>query len=198
LEAAVTRLGVFAYASLVSWTSAGETLGRAVEPAAPARLRGWRRRWSIGRDNLSAEKTFARADGGELPRVCLGLNLEPADPTEEPPNGAVIEVTEAEIDRLDLREIRYDRFEVTRHVDPQPAGIARVFAYRAKPERFVEAPPPGSVVIAAYVQAVEEAFAELGPGELDAFRRTTGPPPAPVVEAILTRDEIPAGNPRRW
>jgi hypothetical protein len=194
----MTGLGVFAYASLVSQVSAGETLGRDVDPITPARLAGWRRRWSVGRDNLSAEKTFARADGGELPRVCLGLNLEPADPGDEAPNGAVIEVSEAELERLDLREMRFDRFEVTELIDPLPDGIDRVFAYRAKPERFVAEPPAGSVVIAAYLRTVEEAFAALGPGELEGFRRTTGPPPAPVVEALLTRDEIPAGNPRRW
>jgi hypothetical protein len=193
----MTAVGVFAYASLVSQASAGETLGRDVEPVAPARLTGWRRRWSIGRDNLSAEKTFARADGS-LPRLCLGLNIELAGAADAPPNGAVIELTEAELERLDLREMRYDRFEVTGHVDPAPAGIERVFAYRAMPERLVVSPPAGSVVIAAYLRTVEEAFAALGPGELEAFRRTTGQPPAPVVEAVLTRDEIPAGNPRRW
>ena len=53
-------------------------------------------------------------------------------------------------------------------------------------------------MIAAYLRTVEEAFDALGAGELDAFRRTTGSPPAPVVEAILTRDEIPVGNPRLW
>jgi hypothetical protein len=190
-------LGVFAYASLVSAASAGETLGRGVEPV-PARLGGWRRRWSLGRDNATAEKTFARADGGEMPSVCLGLNLEPAEAGDEAPNGAVIEVAEAELERLDIREMRYDRVDVTGAVEPLPAGIDRVIAYHAKPERFLVETPAGAVIIAAYLRTVEAAFDALGPGELEAFRRTTGPPPAPVVEGVLVRDEIPAGNPRRW
>jgi hypothetical protein len=190
-------LGVFGYASLVSAASAGETLGREVDPL-PATLAGWRRRWSLGRDNLQAEKTFARVDGGELPRVCLGLNIEPAEEGDEAPNGAVIELSAAELDRLDVREIRYDRVDVTAAIDSLPDGVERVVTYRAKPERFLASTPPGSVIIAAYLRAIEEAFDDLGPGQLDAFRRTTGPPPAPVVEGVLVRDEIPAGNPRTW
>jgi hypothetical protein len=190
-------LGVFAYGSLVSPASTAETLGREVDPQ-PARLLGWRRRWSLGRDNMSAEKTFARAGGGELPRVCLGLNIEPASKGDEAPNGAVIELTEDELARLDVREVRYDRVDVTGAIEDLRDGIDQVTAYRAKPERFLAQTPPESVVIAAYLQAVEAAFEELGPGQLEAFRRTTGAPPAPVIEGVLVRDEIPAGNPRRW
>ncbi len=190
-------LALFAYASLVSAASAAETLGREVEPV-PARLLGWRRRWSLGRDNLSAEKTFGRANGGDLPRVCLGLNIEPGDARDEGPNGAVIELTEAELARLDVREVRYDRVDVTGAIEELPGGLEAVVAYRAKPERFLDETPAGSVIIAAYLQTVEEAFDTLGPGQLEAFRRTTGLPPTEVIEGVLVRNEIPAGNPRRW
>ena len=70
------RLALFAYGSLVSPASAARTLGRPVEAPAPARLPGWRRRWSLARDNLRSEKTFARADGS-APPYFLGLNIEP-------------------------------------------------------------------------------------------------------------------------
>ena len=56
--------------------SASQTLGRPVEFAAVARLRGWPRAWTLGREQAASEKTFARADGS-IPRFCLGLNLEP-------------------------------------------------------------------------------------------------------------------------
>lgn len=209
----VPRLAVFGYGSLVSPASAAQTLGRAVPDPVPARLAGWRRRWSTGRDNRRVEKRFARADDGRVLDWCLGLNVEPAPgggagstgggeaPGEaaEAPNGALLEVSAAELRRLELRELRYRPVDVTASLDP---GVAEpfdtVFAFAARPEHHHPVPPDGAVVIAAYVRAVEAAFAALGPRELDQFRATTGPPPVEVVEAVLVADRIPAGNPREW
>jgi cation transport regulator ChaC len=192
----VSRLAVFAYGSLVSPASAAETLGRPVDPV-PARLRGWRRRWTICRDNLASEKTFALADGS-LPPYVLGLNLEPD--LECAANGALIELSETEADRLDLREMRYDRTDVTEAATLAGGGRpeGRVITYLAKPERHALKPPAGAVVMATYVSTVEAAFAALGDGELARFRATTDAPPVDAVEATLVRDAIPPGNPRRW
>jgi hypothetical protein len=192
------RLAVFGYASLADPASAAETLGREVPALGVCRVAGWRRRWSQGRDNLKAEKTFARADGGEMPAVCLGLNLEPAEPGDEAPNGVLLELTKAELERLDLRELRYDRIDVTDALDGVPPGIDRVIAYRAKPERYVPEPPAGAVVLASYLRTVESAFDALGPGELDVFRSSTGEVPVPTIEGVLVSDAIPPGNPRAW
>ena len=129
-----SRLAVFGYGSLVSPTSAAQTLGREVETVVPARLAGYARCWTLARDNLRSEKTFARPDG-TLPRFCLGLSIEP-DRAAEPLNGALIAVTEAELERLDLREIRYHRITVTDAVTADPPARARfaaVFAYRVRP-----------------------------------------------------------------
>jgi cation transport regulator ChaC len=196
------RLAVFGYGSLVSPASAAESLGRPVELAGPARLQGWRRRWSTFRDNLSAEKTFAAPDG-TLPRFVLGLNIE-ADPGCEGANGALIEVTEAEAARLDFREMRYARVDVTEAVRPLGSKpdlaprFERVIAYVAKPAHHAPEPPAGAIVIAHYVRTVEAAFADLGDGQLVLYRETTDPAPVEAVEATLVRDEIPAGNPRAW
>ena len=196
----MSRLAVFAYGSLVSPASASLTLGREVGSGTPARLPGWARRWTLVRDNLAAEKTFAVARDGSLPGFCLGLNLEQA-PGDEGPNGALLELEEAELERLDLREMRYRRFDVTS--DVRPASGRRhpfdtVFAYRARPEHHRATPPPRTILISSYLRAVESAFDSLGPGELELFRLTTGPPPVDVVDAELVRDEIPPGNPRAW
>lgn len=198
----MSRLAVFGYASLVSPASAAQSLGRPVELAALAQLAGWRRRWSTYRDNLAAEKTFALVDGS-LPPFVLGLNLE-RDRECAGANGALIEITEAEADRLDLRELRYDRIDVTADVrlsGPAPDAAApfdRVIAYAAKPEHHASEPPRGAVVMARYVEAVEAAFLELGTAQLERFRETTDPPPVKPVEAKLVHDRIPAGNPREW
>ena len=197
----MSRLAVFGYGSLVSRASVAETLGHDAAPPVPVRLAGWRRRWSLVRDNARAEKGFAPIDGDAFD-FCLGLNLERApEATEgEWPNGALIELTAAELDRLDLRELRYDRVEVTDAVRPEggPLEFDEVFAYIAKATNFRAQPPPRSVVLASYLRACESAFEELGSDELVRFARTTEPVPVRVVEARLVRDEIPEGNPRSW
>ncbi len=54
------------------------------------------------------------------------------------------------------------------------------------------------MILASYPRTVEAAFESLGPGQLDLFRETTDPHPVEVVEGVLVRDRIPAGNPRDW
>jgi len=197
----MTRLAVFGYGSLVDPRSAALTLGRPVHPPQPARLEGWQRRWSIYRDNLAAEKTFAIEPGGELPPFIIGLNLEPDQVSAgKAANGALLEVTETELDRLDLREVRYDRVDVTAYVEDRGTRpFDRVFAFTAKPGHHAPEPPPGAVIVAGYVRTVEAAFAALGAGHLEEFRETSEPPAGvPIVEVRLVRDEIPEGNPRDW
>jgi hypothetical protein len=192
----VSELAVFAYGSLVNAASLAETIGRPVEVAAIGRLHGWRRTWGLARDNETSEKTFALANGTR-PRFCLGLDLVPDDDAA-PPNGALLALTEPEVERLDLREIRYERIDVTAQIDAEVA-FDRVVTYRARPEHRAATPPAtGSVLIASYLEAVESAFATLGPDQLDLFRETTGPPPVEVLEANLVADSIPPGNPRDW
>ncbi len=191
------RLAVFAYGSLASTNSVERTLGRRVEPAGVVRLGGWRRRWSQARDNRRVEKTFARPDG-TVPRHCLGLNVEPGH-AGAGPNGALIEVTEEELDRLAIRELRYDRVEVTGAFSGEAGSrFDRVYTFVAKPENFTRSLPPGAVIVAAYARAVEAAFDSLGQGQLDLFNETTGPYPVELIEATLVRDRISSGNPREW
>jgi hypothetical protein len=150
------------------------------------------------RDNLATEKTFADAGTGVVPPHCVGLNLEP-DPGGAGPNGVMLEVTEPELDRLAVREIRYDRIDVTDSAAAEAAAaFDRVVTFTAKSENFAPTLPPGAVILAAYLRAVQTAFGTLGADQLNLFHETTGPPPVEVVEAVLVRDEIPSGNPRDW
>jgi cation transport regulator ChaC len=193
------RVALFAYGSLVSVPSAETTLGRPVDHAGIVRLTGWRRRWSQVRDNRATEKSFADAETGAAPTHCLGLNIEP-DSADPGPNGVLIGLSEAELDRLDAREIRYRRVDVTEAVRTGDESLAfeRVVSFAAKPENFAPTPPPGAVILAPYLRAVEAGFSALGPDQLELFRETTGPTPVEVIEAVLVRDEIPPGNPREW
>ena len=191
-------IAVFGYGSLVSARSAATTLGRPEPtPLRPARLRGWRRRWSQARDNHRSEKSFALADGSLPPHV-LSLNVERGEDDAGPVNGVLIELTEAEFDRLDLREVRYNRIEVTELVEADGPLPDPVIVYSAKDEHFAPEPPPGAIILATYAAAVEDAFAALGDGELEHYLACTGPYPVERVAATLVRDRIPAGNPREW
>jgi hypothetical protein len=189
------RLGLFGYGSLVLSESATMTLGRPVGELRRARLHDWRRRFSQRRDNLTCEKTF-ECDGGWRPEWILGLNVEEGEDEAGPVNGVVIELTEAELDRLDIREIRYDRFDVTGSVEGE--GLPeRLVTYKAKPFHFAPQPPDDAVILSTYAEAVETGFEALGPGELDHYLATT-PYPVERVEAELVIDRIPEGNPRAW
>jgi cation transport regulator ChaC len=191
-------LALFTYGSLVSRASAERTLGRPVEHACLARLAGWRRRWSQVRDNRAVEKTFAHADTGAVPSHCIGLNVEHGG-SGAGPNGALIEISEPELERLALREIRYRAVDVTGSVIADgAAGFGRIVTFTARSENDATTPPPGGVILGPYMRAVEGAFASLGSEQLDLFHETTGEPPVEVIEAVLVRDEIPPGNPRDW
>jgi hypothetical protein len=191
------RLAVFGYASLVSPESAGQTIGRPVAGPIPARLEGWARGWTLAREQAKSEKTFARPDG-TVPRFCLGLNLDPGADAPAP-NGVLIELTEDELDRLDIREIRYRRVDVTEAiVAPEPHGFDLVITYVARPEHHHPSAPDDAIVVSTSPAAMEAAFDRLGPGELELFRQTTGPIPVPVSDATLVADRIPPGNPRAW
>jgi cation transport regulator ChaC len=189
------RLGLFGYGSLVLPESASMTLGRTVGELRPAKLREWRRRFSQRRDNLTCEKTF-ESDGGWRPEWILGLNVEQGEDEAGPVNGVVIELTEEELDRLDIREIRYDRVDVTGSVEGDDLP-ERIVTYTAKEFHFAPEPPEDSVILATYAAAVEEGFEGLGPGELDRYLATT-PYPVDRVEATLVIDKFPDGNPRAW
>jgi cation transport regulator ChaC len=192
------RLALFAYGSLVSPASFARTLKREPSEPIPARLPGWRRRWSVVRDNLAAEKTFERAGGGGCPPWVVGLNLERDDGGDpgRAPNGVLIEIGEGELERLDVRELRYHRVDVTAAV--AEASFDRVFAYSARPEHYSADPPDGAVAMAPYLRVLEAAFTELGDGQWELFLSTTGLPPVEAIEPVLVRDEIPPGNPREW
>jgi hypothetical protein len=195
----MSRLAVFGYASLVSAESAAQTLGRPVEFTGVARLAGWVRGWTLGREQATSEKTFARLDG-TVPAYSLGLNID-RDESAAAPNGVLIELSEAELERLDLREIRYLREDVTDAItvtDGDANGLDTVYAYRARPERHHPTPPDDAIIIAAYPATIEAAFAALGPDELAVYRETTASPPVEVVDATLVADAIPEGNPRAW
>jgi hypothetical protein len=191
------RIALFAYGSLVSATSAAGTIGSGPPELHPAVLTGWRRGFTLIRDNRACEKTFARSDDDSVPDHVLALNVDPGTPSDLV-NGALIDVAEADLERLDRREIRYRRIEVGAVLGGAGPRFDRVFAFVARPDHHAPSPPPGAVVLNSYERTVEDAFAGLGPGELDRYRDTTDRGTAERIDAYLLSGEIPPGNPRAW
>lgn len=199
MSAGDSAAAVFAYGSLVSRASIERTLGASVGSITPAELHGWRRGFTQARRNREVEKTFARPDTGKIPEWVLGLNVEPAPDAWL--NGALIELDEAARERLDLREMRYERRNVSADVRVNRADppFGAVYTYTARPENHAESAPEGAVILRSYVAAVESAFEALGPSELARYHETTKIPAAiEVIDAELVHDAIPSGNPRTW
>ena len=87
----------------------------------------------------------------------LGLNIEP-EAESEGPNGALIEVSAAEVERLDVREMRYDRVDVTDAIGVDEFDT--VLAWTVKPVHHHPTPPEGAVILKKFVNGLAPAMAE--------------------------------------
>ena len=166
------------------------TLGRPAGELRPVRLHDWRRRFSQRRDNLTCEKTFECA-GGWRPEWILGLNVEEGEDGAGPVNGVVIELTEAELDRLDIREIRYDRVDVTGSVEGE--GLPeRIVTYTAKDVPLRARAAGGRDDPRAPTPTPWSAASRpLGPDELEHYLATT---PYPAEPASRRHSSIDQGS----
>jgi hypothetical protein len=185
---------VFGYGSLV-----------ALPGAVPARLRGYRRVWGVAMDNAVAQAGYKvyESPGGARPPVAVAFLDLAADP------GAVVDgalLAAPDLAALDARERQYERIDVTGAVElggpdaargcasPPPLGApaTKVYTYvgRAAGRARVRDGRREVVIQRAYADAVERAFAALGPGALARYRATTESPPFPLAE--LARVDLPA------
>ena len=70
--------------------------------------------WQLANPGVYADpRALVSSRTGEQDKHGLGLNIERDETGGEGPNGVLIEVSEAELERLALREIRYRRVDVT-------------------------------------------------------------------------------------
>lgn len=193
-----SNIWLFGYGSLVNRESAEQTLGRPVGELVAATLRGWRRRWSLLRDNAYCEKTFAHADGS-VPDWLLTLNVEPEARPDERVNGVLIAIDETDLPALDVREVRYRRVEVSGSIEASGLTSEQpVVTYTATAHHTAVTPPADALILDTYLAAVENGFRQLGAGELEEFHATTGEPPVPVTSCELVRSDAPPTSPATW
>ncbi|TDT16683.1 hypothetical protein BDK89_2276 [Ilumatobacter fluminis] len=183
---------VFGYGSLVSPESFGHTLGRAFHRGVdfhPAVLRGYGRRWNYGVMSLVGRAD--EHDGSTREWTIVALGIAAAD--DEMTNGVIGWVGDDELPSLDARERNYDRVDVTDLTDVARPVEGRIVTYvpqRAPIEHYEAARDRGEAAVERrYWDLVDGAFAELGDGEQERYRRTTPPPDIPIV--AMRRDSVP-------
>lgn len=150
-DAAAPVAYVFGYGSLVELTQPLTVEGR-LHPAVPG--------------------------SGLKPKVAVAY-LDVAEAAGETVNGLAIPVDPDRLAELDLREGNYRRVEVSAAFEPALARTA--FVFHGTDAARARATENGEQVYVSrqYVERVRRAFTALGPGELDEYDRSTGPPPFP-------------------
>lgn len=177
---------VFGYGSLVSAASTAETIGRVVDTEieyGAATLVDFGRRWNYGslRQRATWQGPHGRVEGGIV--VSLGIEAAAGERT----NGSVVRVDAVELERLDRRESDYDRVEVTSLITsasvlPSDAVVMTYVPRSSAIERYVRSRDERRAAVRrGYVDLVRQAFADLGPAELDRYEATTPEPDVPVV-----------------
>jgi gamma-glutamylcyclotransferase (GGCT)/AIG2-like uncharacterized protein YtfP len=151
---------LFAYGSLLSPESASRTLMRpiTISDLVMTRIRGYKRTWTAPTDVIIAD--------GDLESVRTALFLDLSAHSGSHCNGALLRISDNEWERLDLREISYDRIEIEAELDHRSIPA---FTYVAPLERKASE----GIVLSRYVELIEQAL-ELYPKEFACeFWRTT-------------------------
>jgi hypothetical protein len=173
---------VFGYGTLAD--SADPLVLRTRGPAEPVygHLRGFRRGWRTGTDNvapLNDHKYYADPDGTR-PDVCVvTLDVAPGDGEV---NGVALPVDEATLTAIDRRELHYDRTEVSESFTG-PVGLP-VWTYRANAQACADyaiAVARGRAFIRrGYLERIERVFRALGERAWDDYRASTDAPEVPL------------------
>ena len=191
---------VFGYGSLADPATLAAWLGRGVfEPGETALLRlpGYRRAWNVARDNAvirAGRPYYVDARTGERAGACVVVvNLRPA--SGEAANGMAFRVSRADLEKLDRRELNYDRIDASGLLDRPLPG--RVWLYRGSAAAracYERAAAEGRAVVArGYFAAVEAAFAAHGGAFLAEYRAGTDPPAVPLADLRRTDWPDPGG-----
>lgn len=187
---------VFAYGSLLNPASASRTLPDLAWPRClPAHCTGMLRTFGVAfpNDGSETDKWYADDRGHRPPRILF------ADLTPEPGvtvNGVLIPVTEAELQRLIARELRYELVDVANQVTlwdgTRPAGRVTIFVGR--PEFTHSADVATGVVPAAYVASIHAGarfWDRHVRGFEAAFTASTLRPPLSRVASLTRFDQAP-------
>lgn len=178
-------MNLFAYGSLVSPASLAATIGAPVPVGRgplPAVLGDHAREWIVGSDREShPERVLVAEDGSVFGGTLAVLGIRAA--AGAVCTGAVYELDDAVVASLSLRERNYTLVEVSVQVDGgrRPRPVVTFVPRPGAVERLRRARLAGTAVVrAGYADLVADAFRQLGPGQAEAYLRTTVPHGLPV------------------
>jgi len=162
---------VFGYGSLMNMMSAEKTLHRVMHQGdfKSAVLHGHSRSWTA-----PSCIRLQHESGRYLP--CDGLFLDLSPSHTQSCNGVVVEVSELELAKLDVREHGYVRTVV--ELELEGVLLVEGFTYMMP----IEAKQHEGIIPARYIRMIDEALASFPASFSDTFWETTQTSDAPVVE----------------
>lgn len=139
---------LFGYGSLINPKSIQRTLGREikVEYLIEAMIYNYVRKWQVVDWVIIEEYNMEKP----IPAIFLDMVRQSGAMT----NGILIPIFENELDKMDKRERKYDRVNVSNLIEPRISEY--IFTYIGKKEHTT--PPKESCVLLEYEKIIEEGF----------------------------------------
>jgi cation transport regulator ChaC len=164
---------LFGYGSLLDANSAARTLQRPVVPSdlQPAIVQTFTRTWTAAVD------VAITSEGRTRQETALFLDL--SNVADSGCNGALLQVTDAEIAYLDIRERQYERIVVQAAAGER---LVAAFTYIVPKTQKMHQ----GVILEDYIKLINTALHSYSPEFNEAFWKTTAALPRPTVSGTYT------------
>ena len=162
---------VLGYGSLMNVESASRTLKREIKLSdlIQVNLLGYARVWTV-KDKIYSEKLAKRVDA-------VFLNIEKSSNFGQGINCILIKITQAELEKIKIREKNYNCIDVSNSVKPkQDKSIdpsSKIFAFIGKDTSKIKKKDPNLFIMGMYIKMVLTACRNLGVNFLQEFKNTT-------------------------
>jgi cation transport regulator ChaC len=196
-EALAPDVWIFGYGSLVDPDDVERYVGfRPVEGMewAPAVLNGYERAWNVGMHNIhdrDDDKFYTTVEGERYKGIVLTLGLE--SNRDMSTNGLVFRIEPRNLAKLDSRERRYDRVDVTTsittsaHLNPG-SSVHTYIPNRDALATGADGMQAGTGAVSrSYHDKVAHAFAQLGEEESARYVESTRESAVPLVDLQIIR-----------
>ena len=167
---------VFAYGSLVNFSSAERTLQRPLDQSDVIAV------WVKDYERVWDYKSTIHSATLEKDVTAIFLNLRSKQGAKV--NGLVFRVSEEELDRLKKREANYDFTDITKLVD-QDLG-APVYSFICTDAKILAGSDTSCVIMSKYIEMVKDGFSKQSEQFYQDYLKTTLPHSFDVVPGDYT------------